>query len=352
MPSHVALAGGTSSSSSAEVPALGASGGSHQAGIAPDPGATAGTKKVLKENATWGLLPDFVAAGASHAAGQVPDPGATIGSARFLCEDAQWREPWEDFGPSGDDRSSGLVPQPPDIAGAVLYLREDATWHTPPAGASTGYVDAADAAIVTASLAAFASKSNNLSDLTSVPTALSVLGLTALLANAPVLLDTHPLAAANTYSTPTWAANAYHKIIIEFIGKVDTGASPGTLLGLIVNADTATHYSHLGWSNPAFLASESSAFAVLAYAKIGAWNLGASAAGALKALVEFFPKTNGYVRMGNARSHSPNAPGPAGAQLQVDLAWNDTATDVTSLTIKTVTATDTLTGIVKVWGVP
>ena len=35
------------------LPALGASGGSHQAGLAPDPGASAGTTRYLREDATW-----------------------------------------------------------------------------------------------------------------------------------------------------------------------------------------------------------------------------------------------------------------------------------------------------------
>lgn len=33
---------------------------------------------------------DFVASGASHASGVVPDPGATAGTSRFLREDATW----------------------------------------------------------------------------------------------------------------------------------------------------------------------------------------------------------------------------------------------------------------------
>jgi hypothetical protein len=39
------------------VPILGASGASHQAGIAPDPGATAGATRFLREDATWDAPP-------------------------------------------------------------------------------------------------------------------------------------------------------------------------------------------------------------------------------------------------------------------------------------------------------
>lgn len=37
----------------ADCPPMGASGGGHQAGIVPDPGAVAGTKRFLREDATW-----------------------------------------------------------------------------------------------------------------------------------------------------------------------------------------------------------------------------------------------------------------------------------------------------------
>src|SRR5215472_12055049 len=93
-----------------------ASGGSHAAGAVPDPGATAGSTRFLCENATWvipagtgvtsvtgtapivssgGTTPaisinTFVASGGTHAAGAVPDPGATAGTSKFLREDATW----------------------------------------------------------------------------------------------------------------------------------------------------------------------------------------------------------------------------------------------------------------------
>lgn len=40
-----------------------------------------------------GSVPPFVASGGSHAPGLVPDPGATPGSTRFLREDATWQVP-------------------------------------------------------------------------------------------------------------------------------------------------------------------------------------------------------------------------------------------------------------------
>ena len=41
-------------------------------------------------------LNTFVASGASHAVGGVPDPGATAGTGKYLREDATWVDPWLD----------------------------------------------------------------------------------------------------------------------------------------------------------------------------------------------------------------------------------------------------------------
>lgn len=110
-----------------------ASGTGHSQGAVPDPGATSGTKRYLREDATWtdpistqtapshqyatgtndigtwsfaqpafadltGLatpsqLPVMIASGPSHAAGIAPDPGSTAGSSKFLREDATWADP-------------------------------------------------------------------------------------------------------------------------------------------------------------------------------------------------------------------------------------------------------------------
>jgi hypothetical protein len=105
-----------------------ASGASHAVGMVPDPGASAGATRFLREDASWAVVtvgsigavpatrqvlasgPGFSgggdlsadrtfttvlmgASGASHAAGMVPDPGATAGTTRFLREDATWAVP-------------------------------------------------------------------------------------------------------------------------------------------------------------------------------------------------------------------------------------------------------------------
>jgi hypothetical protein len=243
----------------ADYPTFVASGASHAGGAVPDPGASAGTTKYLREDATFatavssvalsgpaelsvggspvttsGTLaltwasasgrkfigspadgssgayagralvpadyPVFVASGASHAAGAVPDPGASAGSTKFLREDGTWATPAGSgsgtvtsvalaapagfsvsgspvtstgtlsltldaqsgrkvlaapsdgtsgtpgfraltgsdvplFGGSGSSHAVGTVPDPGSTAGTTRYLREDGSWAIPPGSA-------------------------------------------------------------------------------------------------------------------------------------------------------------------------------------------------------------------------
>lgn len=109
------------------IVAFGASGTGHAAGLVPDPGSTAGTSRFLCENATWSTLPAMGASGAGHAAGLVPDPGSTAGTTRFLREDATWASV-PAMGASGTGHAAGLVPDPGSTAGTSKFLREDAAW--------------------------------------------------------------------------------------------------------------------------------------------------------------------------------------------------------------------------------
>ncbi|AAQ63342.1 tail fiber protein [Burkholderia phage BcepNazgul] len=118
-------------------PVMGASGGSHAAGLVPDPGIVAGTTRFLREDATWAttpLPPVMGASGGSHAAGLVPDPGIVAGTTRFLREDATWATtPLPPvMGASGGSHAAGLVPDPGIVAGTTRFLREDGTWATTP----------------------------------------------------------------------------------------------------------------------------------------------------------------------------------------------------------------------------
>ena len=61
-------------------------------------------------------VPVFVASGASHAAGAVPDPGATAGITRFLREDATWAAP-----AGGGSSGSGVQHLPPSLGASYSF---------------------------------------------------------------------------------------------------------------------------------------------------------------------------------------------------------------------------------------
>jgi hypothetical protein len=75
------------------------SGTSHAPGIVPDPPATAGTRKFLREDSSWAEPPVFVGSGSTHATGYVPDAGASAGTTRYLREDGTWTVPPGTGGP-------------------------------------------------------------------------------------------------------------------------------------------------------------------------------------------------------------------------------------------------------------
>ena len=182
----------------ADVPLFVASGASAAAGLVPSPGATAGTSRFLREDASWddavtsvglsdstGLfviagspvttsgtlslsslatqsankvfagpasgsavaptfrsivpndLPVFVASGASAAAGAVPSPGTTAGNTRYLREDATWDAP------NGTGNDFTFTPQ------ATPTLAPGITWGDSTQNALQTYIDGASGWIPT-----------------------------------------------------------------------------------------------------------------------------------------------------------------------------------------------------------
>ena len=132
-------AGVTSVATASDLPVMTGSGSSHSSGAVPDPGATAGSTRYLREDGTWnapasssGLadsgangvlkrtavgvtgvatasdLPVMTGSGSSHSSGAVPDPGATAGTTRYLREDGTWNAPASSSG-LADSGSNGLV---------------------------------------------------------------------------------------------------------------------------------------------------------------------------------------------------------------------------------------------------
>lgn len=104
------------------------SGPTHDQGLVPDPGATAGNAKFLCEDATWSIpYTAFVQSGPAHAEGLVPDPGAASGNSRFLNEDSTWKTP-PVFLASGASHKIGYVPDPGATSGTSKFLNESAIW--------------------------------------------------------------------------------------------------------------------------------------------------------------------------------------------------------------------------------
>jgi len=161
-----------------------ASGGTHAAGAVPDPGATAGTSKFLREDATWvipagtgvtsvtgtapivssgGTTPaisisTFVASGGSHAAGAVPDPGSTAGTTHYLREDATWAVPPGFANPMttlGDLVYGAAAGTPTRLAGNSATTTRQYLYSAGAAGAATapawGTIAAADVPVFVAS---------------------------------------------------------------------------------------------------------------------------------------------------------------------------------------------------------
>lgn len=73
-------------------------------------------------------VPVFVASGASHAAGAVPDPGATAGTTRFLREDATWAAP-----AGGGASGAGVQHLPPSMGANYGFVANSSSLSTAPA---------------------------------------------------------------------------------------------------------------------------------------------------------------------------------------------------------------------------
>lgn len=97
-------------------------------------GGSASPVAMTRTQLTTQVLP-FVGSGASHKTGAVPDPGASAGSVKFLREDATWAETATLVGDSGSGGTKGLVPAPAaGDAAAGKFLKADATWAAPSGG--------------------------------------------------------------------------------------------------------------------------------------------------------------------------------------------------------------------------
>ena len=131
---------------------MGASGAGHAAGIVPDPGATAGSTRYLREDATWAAPPAapvtsvfgrtgaVTATAADYSAFYVPTTRQVLagtgltGGGALSADITLTAVP---MGASGTGHAAGIVPDPGLTAGSTRYLREDATWAVPPSAPVT-----------------------------------------------------------------------------------------------------------------------------------------------------------------------------------------------------------------------
>jgi hypothetical protein len=122
---------------SAYIKVFGASGTNHAPGAVPDPGASAGTTRFLREDATW----DVPSGGGSNyqtvqkngvslpqeAKLNILSPLTAVDDSGNGSSDVGISV----FGASGSSHSTGAVPDPGSTAGTGRYLREDATFDLP-----------------------------------------------------------------------------------------------------------------------------------------------------------------------------------------------------------------------------
>lgn len=167
-----------------------------------------------------------------------------------------------------------------------------------------------------------------------------------------IFVDKQTLAAAGSCTIALPPAGTLRTVQLHFYGMISGGAN----VGLRVNGDTGTNYAHLGWFAAGGTgAFETSNIATLAYSKV-AW---ANTAGGSPATGEFTVVFS-PLRQGTNPRRCGFSSGIMYANTDVlashgsfsyGFAWNNTAADVTSLTLMLSTA-ETFTGVVTATGEP
>jgi hypothetical protein len=159
-----------------------------------------------------------------------------------------------------------------------------------------------------------------------------------------VQIDQATLTAAATYTSPTWAAGLYRKIILEYEGSV----SAFSYFRLQANAVATNVYTDIGLNtNTAAPSNDSHVKGTNGFAIVGV----CIAAGNSNVMrTEFWPLTTGRTRCGISTSMSDNNSVTLGNSMgrATQFAFNDTATDVTFVTMTVAAAT--MTGVVKLYG--
>jgi hypothetical protein len=137
--SQPAFADISGTATAAQLPALGASGASHAAGIAPDPGATSGTTRFLREDATW-VAPPAGSGSPGGTSGQIQfdNAGSFGGTTNFAYDvtntSPRWIAQADPASPLAGDRWLSTATNSPvdcrvvDSSALPFIVREDGTF--------------------------------------------------------------------------------------------------------------------------------------------------------------------------------------------------------------------------------
>lgn len=186
-----------------------------------------------------------------------------------------------------------------------------------------------------------------------VPNSGSEIGRLAL----PVLIDKLEGASAVAgFTSTSFTANAYRKLILEFQGSI----SGGSYAGFRVNNDTATNYADGGSYLPTNGGGVAGAFsdgasAANGFARVAHANTAGGSPASGQFTVDFFPLKKGTSgrRVGHFRSYMyANTNNPASDMIfSGSFAWNNSGTDVTQIRVIN-SGSETFTGDFYLWGVP
>ena len=170
-------------------------------------------------------------------------------------------------------------------------------------------------------------------------------------AGQPQIIRVSSLAAATSYTSPTWAAEYYRKILFEVHGVIAvTGAVYDWVLWRANNV--ASQYMDIADVINSGSNVESSNFAATTDARIAAMNTSAGAPLGIWISGEFLPRISSGGRLGKALSVVTERTGTSilhQLKRDTEFAWSDTSTALTSFKI-TFPASVTFTGTVVVKG--
>jgi hypothetical protein len=160
-----------------------------------------------------------------------------------------------------------------------------------------------------------------------------------------VPLDFAVLNGVATYTSPVWTPNAYRKLIVD----LDVVATAFSYIRFQANAVGALTYTDIGLNNNSAASTDPAAKGTNGFARVGI-NAGAGTNATMH--LEFWPLTSGRTRNGLSVSMSDGNSATIGNSFgrMTQFSFNDTATDISFITLSVAAAT--MTGTIKLLGEP